>query len=159
MDYLDGRLTLIDQVVGSRVASIQRLRYVDGRSAPSDDGPLQFCFDSGEVRRFDAGGDGERLAVGVTRWQDPFAEPLSDENRRFVLASGAWREFDVTREDPYRAVVGERLLGYRTTRTSLDALDGVILEFEELSIILETHGADELFVTWADPPLRVRPLS
>lgn len=75
------------------------------------------------------------------------------------LASGAWREFDVTREDPYRAVVGERLLGYRTTRTSLDALDGVILEFEELSIILETHGADELFVTWADPPLRVRPLS
>ena len=63
MDYLDGRLTLIDQVVGSQVVSIQRLRYVDGRSAPSEGGPLQFCFDSGEVRRFDVGADGERIAA------------------------------------------------------------------------------------------------
>lgn len=59
----------------------------------------------------------------------------------------------MTQEDPYRAIVGERLVGYRTTRTSLDALGGVILEFDKLGIILETHGADELFVTWAGPRL------
>jgi hypothetical protein len=147
MNYLDGRLALLDAVVSSRVVSVQRLRYVHRQTVLSDNGAVQFCFDPAEVRRFDAGADGQRLAVATTRWSDPFSEPLSEENREFVDTSGKCCEFDVTHEDPYEALVGKQLTAYEPIREFQDALSGLILVFEDVSMTLETHGGDELYVT------------
>lgn len=144
---LDGHLEVLDAVVGSEAKSVQRVRYVFRGKVDSENGPIQFRFDSNEVRCFDAGPDGEALAVATSPWADPFNEPLSEENRRFIDSSGKWAEFDVSTEAPYSASIGRQLVAHAPIRTADGKLVGLVLDFGGGSITLETHGADELFVT------------
>lgn len=53
--------------------------------------------------------DGETLRVQMEAWEDPFAGPLSDENRDFVEKSGKWTAFDVSAEGVFAMFIGDVL--------------------------------------------------
>ncbi len=53
------------------------------------------------------GGDGQSLRWQLGHWLDPFAEPLSDENRAFVVLSGKWEAVDVAEWPGYSRIIGQ----------------------------------------------------
>jgi hypothetical protein len=125
---------------------VQRVRYVFQGAISDDDGPLQISFEGGVMLRFDAGADGETLHVDTTPWVDPFAEPLSDENREYVERSGKWTEFDVSDESPYSALIGETVYEVRLITETDGKLVGVIISGGSTELAAST-GADNLQVT------------
>jgi hypothetical protein len=137
---------LLASVRRTKIARVQRVRYVFEGSVTDDDGPLQVSFDSGALLRFDVGGDGEILKVDTTPWVDPFKEPLSDENRECVVQSGKWTEFDVSEEPPYSSVIGDTVYQVRLITLTDGKLVGVIFSGGKSELAAST-GADNLQVT------------
>jgi hypothetical protein len=122
------------------------MRYVLEGFVTDDDGPLQVHFDSGALLRFDAGADGEMLRVDTIPWVDPFAEPLSGENREYVEQSGKWAEFDVSEEPPYSSLIGGTVDQVRLITLTDEKLVGIIFSIGSTELRAST-GADNLQVT------------
>jgi len=78
------------------VTRVRRVFYVFDDEVDREFGPVELTFSDGAAVVFDAGADGEALAVRRGAWRDPFAEPLSEANRSFVREHGKWTAFDVS---------------------------------------------------------------
>jgi len=129
------------------VTRVRRVFYVFGDEVDRDSGPVELTFSDGTAVLFDAGADGEALAVRCGEWDDPFAEPLSEENRAFVRDHGKWTAFDVTTEDPPARLVGNPITAYDETRTAAGKLTGVTLHSPAVRLSIETR-ADELIAAF-----------
>lgn len=140
-------LALIEKCVGRHVTAVRRVRYVHRGAVLEEHGIVEFTFDDGQVRCLDAGHDGERLTVRDGRWVDPFAEPLSDENREFVRVSGKWTAFEIDERDELWQVVGEVLEDVEPLWQFGHTLVGVGLTFGRLSLVAKVV-ADTLRLTW-----------
>ncbi|MEV5817964.1 hypothetical protein ABUL04_01730 [Micromonospora harpali] len=104
---LDERLAAL---LSSAIARVRRINYVQpGGLREGDEGPIELKLENGAVFRLESGSDGESLRLCVGEWRDPFAEPLSAENRVFVARSGKWVAFDVSRESGYQRLIGQQL--------------------------------------------------
>jgi hypothetical protein len=80
-------------VIDFRITRVRRVHYVYRGVPDTDFGPLELAFGD-RVVLLDNAADGEALRVRRQAWEDPFAEPLSGENRAFVEESGKWTAFD-----------------------------------------------------------------
>jgi hypothetical protein len=93
----------------------------------------------------DAGPDGESLAIRRSRWKDPFAEPLSLENRAFVERSGKWTAFDVSNDPLYRELVGQAVSSVEPLLTQTGKVKGATL-FTSGGALRSEVEADDLKV-------------
>jgi hypothetical protein len=95
-------------LVGRRVIGLRRILYLGPDGVRNDeDGALEISTDDGASVVLDGSADGSSLRWTTGRWLDPFAEPLSDENRRFVESSGKWVAVDVAEWDGYDRLIGQ----------------------------------------------------
>lgn len=85
----------LTDVIGSRITRVRRVQYVYRGVPDTDFGPFELTFGA-RVVLLDNASDGEELRVRTEPWEDPFVEPLSEENRAFVETSGKWTAFDVS---------------------------------------------------------------
>jgi hypothetical protein len=86
-----GMPALVALLEGRRVRQLRRVLYVGPDGERNDfDGALEITVDGGTTVLLFGGprADGMRWEEG--RWADPFAEPLSPENRAFVKPAGRW---------------------------------------------------------------------
>ena len=134
-------------LAGAVVASIRRLHYVYLDRIDRRKGPIEFAFRDGRVLRLDAGPDGEALAVFTVPWVDPFRSPLSPENAEFVAQSGKWEAFDVSADYPSSDLILSPVTEFVPIRTPRGKLVGVVVVTPAGSLKIETHGADEIWVT------------
>ncbi|MFI6079346.1 hypothetical protein ACIA5C_48390 [Actinoplanes sp. NPDC051343] len=135
----------LDNVLSSTIARIRRINYVEpaGHFNPTE-GPVEFTFDGGFTIRLESGADGESLRISVDEWVDPFAEPLSAENRKFIEASGKRTAFDVSEFEGYKLLIGQRVENFSLI-TRMSKIVGVRLAIGPATLAAEV-GADELLV-------------
>ncbi|MFC6012223.1 hypothetical protein [Nocardia lasii] len=99
----------LNAAVDATIVAVRRMFYVLGDEIDRTEGPIEFTFTDGSTLLFDAGVDGAELRIGANPWRDPF-EPLVDPvNIEYVAHSGKYTAFDVTDEEPYRALAGRRV--------------------------------------------------
>jgi hypothetical protein len=99
----------VARIAGQRVARVFRIFYAFKGDVDRRCGALEIHFASGDVLLLDGQSDGESLALAWEPWTDPFAPPLSPENRAFVDQHGQWTRVDVSTEVPYRALVDDAI--------------------------------------------------
>jgi hypothetical protein len=129
----------INDALSREIIRIRRINYVnpDG-SRDAVRGPIEFSFGSDFYLRLESASDGVSLRLRFGEWSDPFAEPLSEENRQFVLSSGKWTAYDVSDEDGYRDIVGR----------SFDSLD--LITLNELIIGVEVSAGSAILKAVVD---------
>jgi hypothetical protein len=139
---LEGQLS---GLLTSAIARVRLINYVQpGGHRQVGEGPIEFTLDNGTVLRLESGSDGESIRLCVGEWTDPFAEPLTPENREFVARSGKWTAFDVSSEKDYSRLIGQTLNNLGLILGN-GKVTGVSLLFGSTSIRAEVD-ADELSV-------------
>lgn len=142
-------LAFPEGLVGQTVTGIARVLY-EWRGALDDtDGDLELEL-NGRLVLLDCASDGERLRVKEARWEDPFAEPLSDENRAYVAEAGKWRRVDCSHQGPYRDLIGQRITDVLLLRGAFGVIAGVRISVASRSLWFVAEG-DESHVYWEQP--------
>ncbi|KIR62878.1 hypothetical protein TK50_18235 [Micromonospora haikouensis] len=135
----------IAALLTSSIARVRRISYVQpGGVREGDGGPIELKLENGAIFRLESGADGESLRLGVGGWCDPFAEPMSVENREFVARSGKWVAFDVSCESGYKELIGRRV-GDLGLLVEFGKIVGADLSFGSTTLRVSVR-ADELFV-------------
>lgn len=129
---------------GKRIAKIRRIHFVFKGEVDRDDGPLEITFIDGSVALFRVGPDGETLDVSCLAWTDPFEEPLSSENARFINAHGKWIAFDVGELDSFKHILGEAVISIAPL--VIDNGSGLALYLKR-AIIEVKVVADDIYVS------------
>ncbi len=136
-------------ILSSAIVRVRRINYVrPGGARDVSEGPVEVALDNGAVFRLESGSDGESLRFAIGEWVDPFAEPLSPENREFVARSGKWTAFDVSGDQNIAKLFGARLRDLNLVIVSGKVV-GVELVFDSAALRAEVR-ADELFVDFYD---------
>lgn len=139
----------LNDLLTSAITRVRRINYVqpDGHREVSE-GPVEFALDNGAVLRLESGADGESVRLCVGEWVDPFEEPLTPENWEFVARSGKWGAFDVSSEDGFRRLVGQRVSNLGLILGN-NKVTGVEIRFGSMLVRAEVV-ADELRVDLHD---------
>jgi hypothetical protein len=123
----DPSIETLAPMLGQRISGFRRLTFVFDDEVVNE-GALEIVVESGATYNLDSGSDGESLAISLDAWRDPFAEPLSDENRLFIAESGRWIARVIAAEDVLGHLIGARVL-HLTPHLSPDGrVIGVALE-------------------------------
>ncbi len=137
-------------LVGSQITRVRRVHYLYRGVPDTDFGPLELTF-GGRAVLFDNAADGETLCVRTKAWEDPFAEPLSEENRTFVEQSGKWAAFDVSAVGAFATLIGDVLASAEPVLAESGHLTGMILRTAGGGVIRVDVEADELFLNEVIP--------
>lgn len=132
-------------LVGKTIASIRRLFYVFAGRVQSETGPIEVTFSNGSTFLFNVGPDGESLRIEEGHWLDPFQDPLSLENKKFVERSGKVTAFDVSTKRPYDGLIGRTVVDVQPIVGPLNKITGAAFVTEAGAIRI-TIGADEVLV-------------
>lgn len=103
---------------------------------PDLGGPLELVFDEGGALLLVAP-DGERLVLTPSEWIDPFAPPLSADNREYVNQHGRWVAFDVSTEPGFRTIVGTSALRATEVHNRAERLVGTELTYPNAVLRVE----------------------
>ncbi len=141
---------------GRVIRGIRRIMYEVGGEVISEAGPIELTFADDCLVLLDGGSDGESLLIKHSQWVDPFSEPLSVENRKYVAKSGKWTSFDVSKRTPYIGLVGERILGITPVGTPDRKVTGIIITTDHCVLRVE-NVADEIQVDIAEKGLPYGP--
>lgn len=141
--------SLPDRLRGRTVTSLARVLYERHGVINPVDGPLEIEL-TGSFVLLDSASDGERLRVEERRWEDPFEEPLSPENRAYVEETGKWRRIDCSHEAPYSDFVGHSITEARLLRNRAHKIVGVRISVDARSLWFVVEF-DECHVYWAQP--------
>jgi hypothetical protein len=129
---------------------MRRVHYVYRGVPDTDFGPLELTFD-GRVVLLDHAADGETLRVRTQAWEDPFAGPLSGENRAFIEESGKWAAFDVSAKGAFAAFIGDVLASVEPVLAGPGKVTGMILRTGGGGVIRVDVDAEELFLSEVTP--------
>lgn len=134
-----------DRILNRKIVRVRRINYVwpDGYRNTRE-GPLEIELEGGLVIRFESGSDGESIRFRVGAWVDPFAGPLSEENRQFIKEAGKWSVFDLSDSEAYRLLVGKCIRDFDLI-ISMGKFVGIGLVVGNLLLKAEVE-ADELLV-------------
>lgn len=140
--------TLRDACNGQTIRRTRLMRYIgpDGL-VDGEDVFLELHFETNKVVRLASGPNGETLRVDWDEWNDPFAEPLSPENRQFVMESGKWTAFDMSDMSPYSAFMGKRIERVEAVQNKFGTFAGVVLSNSTGRIVFYVD-CDEGFITF-----------
>lgn len=130
------------------IVQVRRIRYVMNDAIFISNGPLELTMTNGEALLFEPGEDGQTLRIRLQPWSDVFAEPLSDENRRFVQQHGKWTAFDVSGTPPTKDLIGRETRDVVTRTGRTGTLTGMTLVVGEVSLSIDVE-ADSLEVNVA----------
>jgi hypothetical protein len=131
----------LTDVIGSRITRIRRVHYVYRGVPDTDFGPLELTFGD-RFALLDNAADGEALRVRAQAWEDPLAEPLSEENCAFVEKSGKWAAFDASAESAFATFVGDVLASVELVLAESGKVTGLILRTGKGGIIRVEVEAD-----------------
>lgn len=142
-------LSFLKDLLGKRIRHVARLLYEYRSEIDSDDGGIEIGTDAGVVL-LESDSDGESLRARASPWEDPFREPLSEDNRRYVDEHGKWQRVDVSMQEGYADLVGEPVTGVSLLKSEHGRIAGVRLSVPARSIWVVV-GGDECHVRWAHP--------
>jgi hypothetical protein len=114
MTEQDRFMSVVSPLIGGVTQSIRRVWYSIGEEIKRDDGALELTFDlPAGVLLLDSAAEGDRLRLLTEPWDYAFRpQDLADpENAIFVRECGRWDKYDVSAEQPYASLVGDRLTG------------------------------------------------
>ena len=137
-------------IVGKTLIGIRRIAYVHHGVVTDNGGPLELTFCDQTSIVFDAAGDGESLVVSSGAWIDPFAEPISQENRTFIENSGKWTAFNVQADDSFGRVLGNQILQINNINNSSEKTIGIQIQIGDM-VIQVIVDSDALQVSSVDP--------
>jgi hypothetical protein len=145
-------------LIGARITRVRRIHYVCRGMPNTGCGPLELTF-GGRVILLDGAADGEAPRVSTQAWPDPFAGPLSDENRAYADKSGQWTAFDVSAQGALAPFTGHVLASVEAVLADSGKVTGVILRTGGGGIIRVDVEADEVFLNAVTPehPYRESP--
>jgi hypothetical protein len=133
------------RAIGTPIRRVRRMHYVYSDQPDTDFGPVELTVGE-QLFLFDNEPDGESLRITGAAWIDPFAEPLSAENREFVARSGKWTAFDVSADRAWASLIGEVLSEVEPIVNSAHKMTGIILRTEHGGVVRLGVEADELFL-------------
>jgi hypothetical protein len=133
------------RAVGTPIRRVRRMHYVFNDQPDTDFGPIELTLGE-QPFLFDNEPDGESLRITDAAWIDPFAEPLSAENREFVARSGKWTALDVSTAKAWAGLIGEVLSEVEPIMDSAHKMTGIILRTEHGGVLRLGVMADELFL-------------
>jgi len=137
---------VLAKVARSRDQVIKRIRrvlYVGPDGTVSPRGPVELSFADGTTLLLDSGPDGEALKADTATWVDPFKEPLTEDNRRFISKSGKWTAFDVTEEELFSRLIEQTILQVLLVTTMEGKITGVMFQSSGGRLHAQVEG-DEL---------------
>lgn len=102
-------VAILTRLIEQRIVTIEQAFYVFNDAITQSDCLLQVRVESDFIIHFLGGVDGETVRIVDAPWEDPFVEPLSDENRAFVEQCGKWTLFD-TSATPHMAPLVEHTI-------------------------------------------------
>jgi hypothetical protein len=138
-------LALFADFRGRSITRLRRVMFVCRDKIDDTSGPLELSFDDGSTLLFDAGPDGEALAVKPAAWIAYFTEPISAKNQEFILRSGKWTGFDVSGQPPYSQLISTIVQEITPVRTPEDKIKGAIIMTSSCVVRVEVE-ADEMTV-------------
>lgn len=139
-----------NSLLGRTVTRINRILYEYRGEVRSDDGALEFEFSGGGVVRLDGAADGEQLCAVDARWEDPFREPLSAENARYVEEHGRWRRVDCSGLVGYADFIGQPVTAVRILRNRWGRVGGIRISSPNRTLWFAVDS-DECRAYWAQP--------
>jgi len=142
-------LISLKNLAGSRITYIARVLYEYGGEIETDDGAVEIGLDD-RVFLLDAAADGDKLLVREGAWKDPFSDPLSEENRRYIESHGKWRWVDCSHLNAYSELIGQSITGVVALMNENSRIAGVRIAASNRSLWFVIHG-DECRVYWAQP--------
>jgi len=138
----------IRSIQGETILGISRLAYVYQDEIDRNDGDVELVTTAGDFLLGSVNGDDLRVLIG--RWEDPFKEPLSEENLAYVHDHGCWRMFDCCETDPYREMIGQQMDEVQLLRNQFDDVAGVMILAGRVAMWFVVYG-DECHVYWEKP--------
>jgi hypothetical protein len=144
----DGVVESLKSAVGQPVRRVRRIHYTFDGVADTDFGPVELTVGK-RVFLIDNASDGDSLRVLAEEWHDPFAEPMSPENREFVAKSGKWTAYDVSGDPEFAAFTGDLLQSVEPFSNSDGKVTGVALRTAGGGTVRLDVIADELYLNRA----------
>ena len=135
----------LTNAVGATVQCVRRVHYVFNGRPDTDFGPVEVTI-GGQGFLFDGAPDGGALRIAEQAWEDPFSEPLSEENQEFVENSGQWTAFDVSTVGLWAKLIGEPLADVETITNEDGKTTGISLRTTHGGLVRFGVMADELFL-------------
>jgi hypothetical protein len=128
-----------------QVSRVRRVLYEVAGSFRSDGGPLELTLDAHDSFLLQPAPNGEELAIRAGPWTDPFAPPLSPENKEYVSTHGKWTAIDVSAEAPYKKLLGVTAELVHTVVNPAGTTVGIEVIFRSALLRVDVEG-DELVV-------------
>ena len=138
----------IRSIQDETILGISRLAYVYQDEIDRNDGDVELVTTAGVFGLGSVGGDFLRVLIG--RWEDPFKEPLSEENLAYVHDYGCWRQFDCCEIDPYQLMIGQQIDEVQLLRNQFGEVAGVMILVDRIAMWFVVCG-DECRVYWEKP--------
>lgn len=153
MDTPLRQAALLQPLVGRTIAHVRRVLYEFRGVIDDSAGPVEIVTDDGLVFHLRGGHDGARLVVHRTSWDDPFADPLTPENHKYVDEFGKWTIIDLTDRLPYSRVVGKKVSDVLAIALSDGTHAGAVL-LTDTTYICAFVDSDEFIVNVIRNPSR-----
>jgi hypothetical protein len=141
----DDPVAVLVHLVGQQIVTIEQGFYVFDGVIKQSECLLQVRLDGGFTVHFWRRSDGETVRIVAAPWEDPFAEPLSDENRAFVEQCGKWTLFNTSATPNMAPLVGHTIRSVSLVRDHRGKMRGVQLEISSALLTYLVDG-DEGFV-------------
>lgn len=143
------KFEFLKKIIGKAIIKIERLYYRKKDFIEKDKGAIQFSFNDGTVVYLDVDADSETLLIKKEKWEDPFIEPLSVENKDYVDNFGKWEIFDVSDCHEYRDLINRSVINVSSINDKSGINVGALFDVEGLLVNILT-GADFLWVMFGD---------
>jgi hypothetical protein len=141
---------VVREIVGQRIARIDRVFYRADDGIEAGDGPLEITVDDGTVFLFEGAPDGETLVAHRAPWADPFDGALSPENQAYVAETGKWCRVPVSHEVLYRELVGGTVTAVEILTNERGRTAALAIESAPAMLWFIIRG-DESHISWARP--------
>ncbi len=104
-EFVSDTVSVLRPLVNDRVVGCRRIFFQFAGSFDTASGPLELLTrDHGPVL-FEAGADGDSLAVRNEQWIDPFEGKVTEENLEWIASHGTWTAVDVSGDLPWASLL------------------------------------------------------
>ncbi len=126
---------LTKDLLNLKVVEIYLVQYVSPNGeADNSDVELEIVYNKDSFFRLSSASDGERVTIHRSPWIDPFTEPVSLENQRYINESGKWRLFVVNDHPLYASIIGKNIKKIQKIINKFGVLAGLAFTFDNKTL-------------------------